>query len=356
MYKSILPTLLCLCLLSPTVAADSPTEGQPAPAFKLQDQTSTWHELGDYQGQWLVLYFYPKDFTPGCTTEACTFRDDIFKFHSQNIALLGVSMDDVSYTNGDTDSAPESTAASGSKATRSVGQAAMYAAKDLREKILSIAASKLEADEEDLVFEDGKVKVASAPDRSITLAQIASQAPSISGFLIGQGETAKPPPCPIHTAQVAEVAVNQDLGEVRVLRLICVQDVGFAINPLSVAGQIEGAMIQGLGLALMEELPRTQAGNLLGESLHEYLVPTSLDMPELKAVLMDNPAEGTPFGMRGVGEPPIVATAAAIVNAIHDAVGAPLFSIPVGPHHVREAIEGVRNGNAHAGLLAGAAS
>ena len=95
MYKSILPTLLCLCLLSPTVAADSPTEGQPAPAFKLQDQTSTWHELGDYQGQWLVLYFYPKDFTPGCTTEACTFRDDIFKFHSQNIALLGVSMDDV---------------------------------------------------------------------------------------------------------------------------------------------------------------------------------------------------------------------------------------------------------------------
>lgn len=95
MYKSILPTLLCLCLLSPVVVADSPSEGQPAPAFRLQDQDSTWHELGDYQGQWLVLYFYPKDFTPGCTTEACTFRDDIFKFRSQNIALLGVSMDDV---------------------------------------------------------------------------------------------------------------------------------------------------------------------------------------------------------------------------------------------------------------------
>ncbi len=267
---------------------------------------------------------------------------------------FGVGLEDVSYTNGDTDSAPESTAASGSKATRSVGMAAMNAAKDLQEKILSIAAIKLEADEGDLIFEDGKVKVASAPDRFITLAKIASEAPAISGFLIGQGETAKPPPCPIHTAQVAEVAVNQDLGEVRVLRLICAQDVGFAINPLSVAGQIEGAMIQGLGLALMEEQPRTREGNLLGESLHEYLLPTSLDMPELKAVLMDNPAEGTPFGMRGVGEPPIVATAAAIVNAIHDAVGAPLFSIPVGPHHVREAIAGIRNGSARA--LAGAAS
>ncbi|MCH8959434.1 MAG: peroxiredoxin [Proteobacteria bacterium] len=94
-YKSILPTLLCLCLLSPAVAAESPAEGQPAPAFKLQDQNGDWHQLDDYDGQWVVLYFYPKNFTPGCTTEACSFRDDIFKFRKLNIALLGVSMDDV---------------------------------------------------------------------------------------------------------------------------------------------------------------------------------------------------------------------------------------------------------------------
>ncbi|MEE9256282.1 MAG: xanthine dehydrogenase family protein molybdopterin-binding subunit, partial [bacterium] len=138
---------------------------------------------------------------------------------------LSVGLDDVRYSTGDTDSAPESTAASGSKATRSVGLAAMNAAKDLREKILSVAAVKLEADPGDLILEDGKVKVASAPDRFITLARVAKEAPAISGFLIGQGETAKPPPCPIHTAQVAEVAVNRELGEVRVLRLVCVQDV-----------------------------------------------------------------------------------------------------------------------------------
>ncbi len=95
MYKSILPTLLCLCLLSPAVAAESPTEGQPAPAFKLQDQNGDWHQLDDYDGQWVVLYFYPKNFTPGCTTEACSFRDDIFEFRKMNVALLGVSMDDV---------------------------------------------------------------------------------------------------------------------------------------------------------------------------------------------------------------------------------------------------------------------
>ena len=252
---------------------------------------------------------------------------------------FGIGLDEVRYSTGDTDTVPQSTAASGSKATRSVAQAILGAAEDIREKIFAVASTRLEADPNDLVLKDGKVHVASAPDRSLTLAEVAAAAPGVHGFVIGSGETAKPPPCPIHTAQVAEVAVNPDSGEVRVLRLLCVQDVGFAINPISVAGQIEGAMIQGLGLALMEELPHNESGGLAGESLHEYLVPTSLDMPELKAILMDNPAEGTPYGMRGVGEPPIVATAAAIVNAIHDAVGAPLFTIPVGPHHVRAAME-----------------
>ena len=264
----------------------------------------------------------------GMSTALCQLTADEF----------GIEFDEVRYSTGDTDSAPQSTAASGSKATRSVAQAILSAAEDFREKIFSVASSRLEADPADLVLEEGKVSVASAPERFLTLAQVAAAAPGLQGFVIGSGETAKPPPCPIHTAQVAEVAVHPDLGEVRVLRLLCAQDVGFAINPTSVAGQIEGAMIQGLGLALMEELPSAENGSIQGDSLHEYLVPTSLDMPEIKVVMIDNPAEGTPLGMRGVGEPPIVATAAAVVNAINDAVGAPLFSIPVGPHHVRAAM------------------
>lgn len=261
---------------------------------------------------------------------------------------FGISLDEVRYSTGDTDSAPQSTAASGSKATRSVAQAIMSAAEDIREKIFSVASSKLEADPADLVLEDGKVSVASAPERCLTLAEVAGIAPGVQGYIIGSGETAKPPSCPIHTAQVAEVAVHPELGEVRVLKLYCAQDVGFAINPTSVAGQIEGAMIQGLGLALMEELPNAENGRILGDTFHEYLVPTSLDMPELKAILVDNPAEGTPYGMRGVGEPPICATAAAIINAINDAVGVSLFSIPVGPHHVRAAV-------AKSGLVAASA-
>ena len=250
---------------------------------------------------------------------------------------LSVGLDAVHYESGDTDTAPRSVIAAGSMMTRSLGAAVLNGARDLKEKILAVAAEKLEAAPEDLALKGGRVFVRAAPERGMTLGEVAKAAPGVRGFLLGAGENAAPPPCPIHTAQVAEVAVHPELGEVRVLRLTCVQDVGFAINPLSVAGQIEGGMVQGMGLALMEEQPRSPEGQLAGASFHEYLIPTSLDMPELKAVLLENPARGkaNPYGARGVGEPPIIATAAAIANAILDATGKAFFSLPIGPHHIR---------------------
>lgn len=84
-----------LTLLAVPVHAGQPGIGEPAPAFRLQDQNGDWHELDDYEGRWVVLYFYPKDDTPGCTTEACAFRDDIFKFRAMDVALLGVSLDNI---------------------------------------------------------------------------------------------------------------------------------------------------------------------------------------------------------------------------------------------------------------------
>ena len=252
---------------------------------------------------------------------------------------LGLNLDAVQFDCGDTDTAPRSIHAGGSMVTRSVGAAVLGAAASLKGKILSVAAEKLEVAPEDLVLEGGKVFARAAPERSLGLGEVAGAAPGVQGFLLGASESAAPPPCPIHTAQVAEVAVNPELGEVRVLRLTCVEDVGFAINPLSVSGQIEGAMIQGMGLALMEEQHRGPDGSLTGASFHDYLIPTSLDMPEIKTVLLDNPASDlrAPYGARPVGEPPIVATVPAIANAIYDAIGCPFFSIPIAPHHVRAA-------------------
>ena len=91
--------LLALFLLTPFTAfaddAAGPADGQPAPEFRLQDQKGNWHTLGQYKGKWVVLYFYPKDFTPGCTTEVCTFRDDVLKLRKEGAEVLGVSLDDV---------------------------------------------------------------------------------------------------------------------------------------------------------------------------------------------------------------------------------------------------------------------
>lgn len=84
-----------LALASGSLAADQPREGEPAPEFRLQDQNGEWHELSQYRGGWVVLYFYPKDDTPGCTKEACNFRDDIFEFRKLGVTVLGVSLDDV---------------------------------------------------------------------------------------------------------------------------------------------------------------------------------------------------------------------------------------------------------------------
>ncbi len=92
---AMLLALSCLLMLPTIAVGEQPAEGQPAPEFRLQDQNNRWHSLEDYEGRWLVMFFYPKADTPGCTTEACAFRDDIFKFKKLGIAIVGVSLDDV---------------------------------------------------------------------------------------------------------------------------------------------------------------------------------------------------------------------------------------------------------------------
>lgn len=264
----------------------------------------------------------------GVTTSMCQIAAE----------MMDIGFEQVSFDSGDTDTAPESIHAAGSMLTRSMGAAVIVAVDDLKDKIREVAAEKLEADPEDLKIEGGRVFSISTPDRSMSLSEVAKAAPGVSGYIMGQGETQTPAFCPIYTAQIADVAVNPDSGEVKILRLVCSQDVGFAMNPTSVVGQMEGGMLQGIGLALMEEQPRDEVGNIYGGSLHEYLLPTSLDVPELKTVLVENKADDTPFGMRGVGEPPILAAPAAIMNAIADAIGTRFFEIPVGPHQICEAL------------------
>ena len=134
-------------------------------------------------------------------------------------------------------------------------------------------------------------------------------------------------------AQFAEVEVDLDLGTVRVLHIHAAHDVGKAINPTLVEGQIHGGIAQGLGLALMENY---QSGRT--DNLHDYLIPTVGDMPEITTYLIEDPEPLGPYGAKGVGEPALVATAPAILNAIRHACGVQLHSVPVTPDKLKAAI------------------
>jgi CO/xanthine dehydrogenase Mo-binding subunit len=134
-------------------------------------------------------------------------------------------------------------------------------------------------------------------------------------------------------AHRALVDVDPDLGLIRVVQIATAQDVGHALNPLQVLGQIEGGIAQGLGLATMEELI-FRDGSLQNPSFTDYLIPTALDMPEVVVALVEEPEPGAPFGAKGVGEPPTISSTPAIVAALRAATGRPLTRVPVRPQDI----------------------
>ena len=142
-------------------------------------------------------------------------------------------------------------------------------------------------------------------------------------------------------AHMAEIEVDVDLGTVRVLKVTAAHDVGRAINPTLIEGQIEGGVAQGLGMALMEEFFPGK-----GENLHDYLIPSAGDVPPVESILIEDPSSMGPFGAKGIGEQAVIPTAPAILNAIHDAVGVRIHKIPATPDRVRAAILAKANGGA----------
>jgi CO/xanthine dehydrogenase Mo-binding subunit/aerobic-type carbon monoxide dehydrogenase small subunit (CoxS/CutS family) len=248
---------------------------------------------------------------------------------------LGLPVGQFTLVTGDTDLTADAGKTSASRQTFVSGKAAERAGHDLRQKILRLANagpdSGLTLDGATLKVSDGGVT------HALDLAKV--------GPLMGEG-TFDPPTTPLDAdgqgvpyatyafaAQIAIVEVDVELGTVKVLRMVAAHDVGKAINPTLVEGQIEGGIAQGLGLALMEEyLPgRT-------ENLHDYLIPTIGDVPEIECILIEDREPLGPSGAKGVGEPGLVPTAPAILGAIRHATGVRVHRVPVLPHRLREAI------------------
>jgi aldehyde oxidoreductase len=258
---------------------------------------------------------------------------------------LGAPLALFDLTSADTDTTPDCGKTSASRQTFVSGKAAYLAGKAMRRTILRLANVGEEAS---VAFDIGALEIEGAGGRRrITLSALPTDA---AGFVAAVEETFDPPTTPLdedgqgepyavfgYGAHLAEIEVDVELGRVKVHRLTCAHDVGRAINPTLIEGQIEGGAAQGLGFALMEEfLPGT------GENLHDYLIASIGDMPPVESILIEDPSSIGPFGAKGIGEQALIPTAPAIFNAIHHATGARLRRAPATPDRVRAAILALR--------------
>jgi CO/xanthine dehydrogenase Mo-binding subunit len=265
-----------------------------------------------------------------------------------NIALAqiaasayGVDTDQVRITTGDTDVAPMTGLSAGSKTIYTVGAAVLQAAEDARRQTFEIAAKELEASIHDLELVDGKLTVRGMPDKGITLATIGKKGNlymSKTPPVLGKANPAFSQQAPGFAAQLARLEVDPDTGEVTIHDFVVVQDVGKAINPIGVEGQMQGGAVQSLGIALTEGLMFDDSGRLTNPSLLDYRKLTAADLPNLETIIVEVPSPAGPFGARGVGEPPIVPAPAAIANAVQDAVGARLTELPMSPERIALAL------------------
>src|SRR5579883_2784455 len=254
---------------------------------------------------------------------------------------LGLEASAIHVAHDNTDTMPYSGISAGSKTTYTVGSAVQAAARDARDQILTIAADMLEASVEDMEFQDGKAMVRGVPEKYVTLQQIAANSMNFGAAyepVLGRGRSANRFSSPMFTVHLAKVAVDPETGDVRVLDYLAAQDVGRAINPAEVEGQIHGGVVQGIGWALLEGMFYDEDGQLLTSTLMDYALPHSQDAPTIDALVVEVPSGLGPYGARGVGEPPVVPVAAAIANAIHDATSARLTHIPMTPERVLDAL------------------
>jgi xanthine dehydrogenase YagR molybdenum-binding subunit len=243
---------------------------------------------------------------------------------------LGLPLDQVQVVLGDSARGPYASISAGSSTTPSMGPAVRSAAADAKRQIIEIAAQRFHLEERVLDLKNGQF--VSSDGGTWPIEEVTGLLDD--GQILGKGARG-PNPAGMRVltfgVQVAEVAVDIETGEVRVERIAAIHDVGRVINPLGAASQVEGGVIQGIGHTLSEErLIDPGSGAILTQTLDAYKLPTIADVPEIVTELLDIPDEHlTNLGSKGLGEPPIIPTAAAIANAIRDATGADVRSVPV---------------------------
>jgi xanthine dehydrogenase molybdenum-binding subunit len=248
---------------------------------------------------------------------------------------LGISATDVKPQVVDTDAVGYNDVSGGSRTTFATGWAVYELGQRLIHELIERAAQLWEVNPEMVTYQDG---VFAADDRRLNFKELAARLDE-TGSPVMVSATVHPESYgPGFATHIVDVKVDPETGKVEILRYTATQDVGTAIHPSYVEGQIQGGVVQGLGWALNEEYVYDEAGHLLNASLLDYRVPTCLDVPMIDAVIVEVPNPGHPYGVRGVGEVPIVPPPAAVANAIYRAIGVRMNVLPMSPGRVLEAV------------------
>ncbi len=343
---------------------DPSPAGRPFPVFGAREclervrEHPLWArrgELPDGEGIGVALGWWPGGYEPAAAvcrldadgrltiiTGAADMTGVETVFATIAADAFGVDPSRVRVVHADTSSSPYAPMSGGSKITYTVGRAVERAAVDARERLFEIAANELEIAPEDLEIVDGAIQPRGAPAQALSIEELA---PKILRFgsphppVEGHGRVAQPQQAPQAAAHLSHVRVDPDTGAVTVLQHVIAQDVGRALNPALVEGQMRGGATQGLGWALLEEMAYDEHGQLVSGSFVDYALPTAAFTPVIDTQIVEVPAPEGPFGAKGVGEAPVIGVPGAVANAIAAATrGVRLKQLPMTPERVWRAI------------------
>jgi CO/xanthine dehydrogenase Mo-binding subunit len=256
---------------------------------------------------------------------------------------LGIDYESVRIITADTSVTPDAGPTTASRQAFVSGNAVKQAAQEVKKQLISIAAAELQVDAGELYVQDGKI---TNNEKAMEVSEAAKLLHQKGKRFIGLGwyEITMPDVDPetnqghayvtyIYATQMAEVEVDTETGVVTVLRIAAAHDVGKALNPQTIEGQIEGSCAQGMGYALTENIIMKD-GVMLNKGLADYSIPTALDAPEISCYIVEDEDPNGPYGAKGIGEGAIIPTAPAIINAIYDAVGVRINDMPASPEKI----------------------
>jgi CO/xanthine dehydrogenase Mo-binding subunit len=262
---------------------------------------------------------------------------------------LGVRPQDITIGDNDTARSPEAAHAGATRQTYMIGNSVAVACREARARLVKVIADAWDMDEESIRTAAGEIW-AEGTNHRISMGEAVHMCKQRGVVPLGSGSfgtdttgldpvdgAGRPWQAYVFGCQVAEVEVDTITGEVQVLGIWAAHDVGRAVNPRGVEAQIEGGIVQAVGQGLMEDY-RTQDGRTTTPNLAKYILPTSLDVPRMTSIIIEDPDPLSPLGAKGIGEPSLVPTAPAIINAIYDAVGVRIDSLPAGPEKIVAAL------------------